>query len=380
MDTAFIRIVSLQKNRMQIHEVTQWLENIAPLNLQENYDNAGLIIGEPGNECSGMLIALDITEEIIAETLRKNCNLIIAHHPLIFKGLKNLNNKNYIERTVIAAIKNNIAVYAIHTNLDNILTGVNFKIAEKLKLKNLRVLVPKENTLVKLATFSPASHAEQIRNALFNAGAGAIGNYDECSFSAEGNGTFKAGKNADPYVGNIGERHMEHEVKIEVIVPENRKEFVIRQLMNVHPYEDVAYDVYPLVNTRNDIGSGAIGDLTMALSEEDLLKLLKKEFNVKVIRHSSFLHKNIMKIALCGGAGSFLIAAAKAAGADAFITADIKYHEFFDASNSIFLADIGHYESEQFTIDLVADILQQKFPNFAVLKTELNTNSIKYYL
>jgi dinuclear metal center YbgI/SA1388 family protein len=365
---------------MKIQEVIDCLENVAHKSLQEDYDNAGLIIGDAEEDCSGILTTLDITEEIIEEALQKKCNLIVAHHPIIFRGLKKINGKNYVERVVIAAIKNNIAVYAIHTNLDNVLNGVNLKIAEKLNLRNIEVLSPKENTLKKLVTFSPLANAEEVRTALFKAGAGKIGNYAECSYNVEGLGTFKAGESAKPYVGKQGEQHQEKEVRIEVIFPSHLGKEIIKVLKAVHPYEEVAYDIYALGNDRKDIGSGLIGELENPVSEKDLLYLLKENFKISAIKHTSFLHKEIKKIALCGGAGSFLISAAKYSGADSYITSDIKYHEFFDADNTIFLADIGHYESEQFTIELLTDILQGKFPNFAVLKTGVNTNPVKYYV
>ncbi len=364
---------------MKIDEIIKFLENIAPLSLQESYDNAGLLIGSSEDECTGILTSLDVTEAVIEEALKKNCNLIVAHHPIIFKGLKKLNGKNYVERTVISAIKNNIAVYAIHTNLDNIIEGVNNKLAEKLHLQNCKVLLPKEGTLKKLVTFSPRENAEKVQNGLFKGGAGSIGKYNECSFNLEGNGTFKANDGSNPYVGKIGERHTENETRIEVIFPEFLQNQIIRSLKEVHPYEEVAYDIYCLDNQQDDIGSGLIGELTESISEDELLKLLKSTFRLSTIKHTPFLHKKITKIALCGGAGFFLLPKAIAAGAQVYITSDVKYHEFFDADNRILLADIGHYESEQFTIELIAEFLQQKFLNFAVLKTEIITNPVNYY-
>jgi len=365
---------------MKINEVTSYLEGFAPLSLQEDYDNAGLLIGDAEVECNGILITLDITEEVIAEAIRRKCNLIVAHHPIIFRGLKKLNGKNYVERSVIAAIKNAVAVYAIHTNLDNVVNGVNYKIAQKLGLQNVQVLSPKEGTLKKLVTFCPLANAEVVRNALFKAGAGTISNYSECSYNVEGYGTFKAAEGTQPFVGEIGKRHTENETRIEVIFPSYLQQRLLASLRLSHPYEEVAFDIYPLVNTRNDIGSGLVGEIQEPVSDKDLLSQLKKAFGLSVIRHTELLHKKITKIAVCGGAGSFLIPAAKAVGADIFITSDIKYHEFFDADSTILLADIGHYESEQFTIDLLTEILQQKFPNFAVLKTETNTNPVKYFI
>lgn len=365
---------------MKIKEVVDCLENIAPTALQEDYDNAGLLIGSETDECNGILTTLDVTEDIIKEALQNKCNLIVAHHPIIFKGLKKLNGKNYVERVVMEVIKNNIAVYAIHTNLDNVLNGVNEKIAQKINLKDTEVLSPKENTLKKLVTFVPKVHAAKVRDALFMAGVGMIGKYSECSFNAEGTGTFKAKEGADPFVGKIGTRHEENEIRIEVIFPGYLQYEIIKKLKKAHPYEEVAYDIYQLTNFQNEVGSGLVGTLPEPISELELLSLVKEKFKLTIIRHTAFLHKKISKIAVCGGSGSFLIPAAKASGAEAYITSDIKYHEFFDADNKIFLADIGHYESEQFTIELLADILQQKFPNFAVLKTKLSTNPVNYFI
>jgi dinuclear metal center YbgI/SA1388 family protein len=364
---------------MKIAEVAECLENYAPLSLQEDYDNAGLLIGSADEECTGILSALDVTEEIISEAAQKKCNLIVAHHPIIFKGLKKLNGKNYAERTVISAIKNNISVYAIHTNLDNILQGVNNKIAQKLDLQDIAILSPKRELLKKLITFSPIDYSEKVRNALFEAGAGSIGKYNECSFNIAGEGTFKANEGASPFVGNIGERHTENEVRIEVIFPAYLESRVIWQMKNAHPYQEVAYDIYPLSNKWDEAGSGLIGTLKEPVEENELLIQLKSLFGLSVVRHTPLLHQKVKKIAVCGGAGSFLVSAAKACGADVFITGDIKYHEFFEADRSILIADIGHYESEQFTIDLITEILHQKFPNFAILKTEINTNPVNYF-
>ncbi len=365
---------------MKIRDIIKSLEKIAPLSLQENYDNAGLLVGDNETICTGIIVSLDVTEAVIDEAIEKNCNMVIAHHPIIFKGLKKLNGNNYVERTVISAIKNNISIYAIHTNLDNILEGVNRKLAEKLNLTNCKVLLPKENTLKKLVTFVPKKNAEEIRNALFEAGAGSIGNYGECSFNIEGKGTFKPLPGSDPFVGKIGERHTENESGIEVIFPAYLQNKIISSMKKAHPYEEVAYDIYKLENEQEDIGSGLVGELDEPLSEEELLNNIKKTFHLSVIKHTKFLNKRISKVALCGGSGFFLLSKAIATGAEAYITADIKYHEFFDSENKILLADIGHYESEQFTIDLLVEILQKKLPNFAVLKTEITTNPVNYFI
>lgn len=363
---------------MKIKEVVTCLEDFAPPSLQEEYDNSGLLIGDRDQQCTGVIICLDVTEDVVEEAARNKCNLVVAHHPIIFRGLKRLTGSNYVERTVISAIKKDIAIYAIHTNLDNVIEGVNKKIAEKIGLKNLSVLQPKKSVLKKLVTFAPVEHAPAVRDALFKVG-GNIGNYNECSFNIEGLGTFKAMEGADPYVGNIGERHEEKEIRIEMIFQAYQQNAIVQALKYAHPYEEVAYDIYSLDTILNQFGSGLVGELENPLTEKDLLLKLKSGFHLSSIRHTAFLDKTVTKIAVCGGAGSFLLNAAKVAGAQAFITSDIKYHEFFDADSEILVADIGHFESEQFTIDLLAGILKDKFPNFAVLKTEIVTNPVNYF-
>jgi dinuclear metal center YbgI/SA1388 family protein len=365
---------------MLINHITHFLETIAPASLQEDYDNAGLLTGNASMTCTGVLISLDCTEAIVQEAINKKCNLIVAHHPIIFSGLKKINGKNYVERTVIKAIKNDIAIYAIHTNLDNILHGVNGKMAEKLGLENIQILASKRNILQKLVVFVPKENAEKLTDALFAAGAGNIGNYSECSFSTNGVGTFKPGKNANPTKGQMDLRDTDEEVKVEVIFPVWLQGQIIAAMKANHPYEEVAHDIYNLANTYQETGSGIVGNLPEAVSEIDFLGRLSTIFKVKVVRHTALTGKKIQKVALCGGAGSFLTNTAKAAGADVYVTADVKYHEFFDADGQLLLADIGHFESEQFTIDLLFELLSDKFPNFALLKTGVNTNPVQYFV
>jgi dinuclear metal center YbgI/SA1388 family protein len=364
---------------MRIAEIIHLLETVAPLSFQEDYDNAGLLTGNVDWDCSGAIVSLDATEAVVKEAIDKNCNLIIAHHPIVFRGLKKITGKSYVERTVIAAIKHDIAIYAIHTNLDNVKQGVNKKIAEALRLQDLQVLQPRESLLKKLVTFAPVDKAENIRRALFDAGAGSLGKYTECSFNSEGTGMFKPGEGADPYVGETGKRHEEKELKIEVIFPAYLQQQVIAAMIAAHPYEEVAYDILSLGNYLSDVGSGMTGVLPAPVTEAELLRDIQSAFGLKVIRHTPFTGKKVKKIAVCGGAGIFLLPAALSSQADVFLTSDIKYHEFFDADGRILLADIGHYESEQFTIDLLFDILRQNFPNFAVLKTGINTNPVNYF-
>jgi dinuclear metal center YbgI/SA1388 family protein len=365
---------------MFIHQIISVLETKAPPYLQEGYDNAGLITGNASWQCTGIICTLDATEEVILEAKANNCNLVVAHHPIVFGGLKKLNGNNYVEKTVIAAIKNDIAIYAIHTNLDNIITGVNATIANKLGLVNRSVLAPKTGLLSKLFVFVPANHAENVRAALFAAGAGNIGNYSEASFNADGFGTFKGNSQTNPFVGEKGKRHEEKEVKIEVLVPNWLQNNVVKAMLAAHPYEEVAYDIVPLANTNQEIGSGLIGQLPEPMDEAIFLNMLKTSFNLTAIKHTPLLGKQVKTVALCGGAGSFLINKAVAAGADFYITADVKYHEFFDANGKMVIADIGHWESEQFTTDLLLELLQDNFPTFALLKSKVRTNPVAYFM
>lgn len=365
---------------MQIRDIIRELEKKAPLSLQESYDNAGLLTGNAEWECTGVLCTLDATEAVILEARERGCNLVVAHHPIIFGGLKKLNGKNYVERTVITAIKNDIAIYAIHTNLDNVLDGVNDRIADRLGLTNRRILSPKAGQLMKLYTFVPHAQANQVREALFAAGAGHIGEYSETSFNSEGTGTFKGSENTNPFAGQPGKRHEEKEVKIEVILPAYLQPSVVKALWEAHPYEEVAYDLVSLSNDNQLVGSGLLGELPEALDETGFLHMLKTSFELKMVKHTPLLGKKIKKVAVCGGSGSFLSGKALAAGADVYVTSDIKYHEFFDANDRILLADIGHWESEQFTTDLLVEILQAKFPTFAVLKSGVKTNPVHYFL
>ena len=364
---------------MKIADIISAIEVFAAPELQEEYDNAGLITGDNMWECSGTMCALDVTLKVIKEAKANKCNLIVAHHPIIFRGLKRITGKNYVEQVIIAAIKNDIAIYAAHTNLDNVVLGVNGMIAKKLELQKIRIMQPKNKMLRRLITFAPVDKAEQVRQAVFAAGAGHIGKYSECSFNSEGTGTFKAGEGADPYVGEIGEQHQEKETKVEIVYPFYLETQVVKALIAHHPYEEVAYDIFTMENVHFGIGAGVIGELKEPMEEKLFLQLLKERFRANGIRHTALLGKNIRKVAVCGGAGSFLIGKAVQMGADIYITADIKYHEFFDAENRLILADIGHYESEQYTIDLIRDLLVKKFPTFAVLKTSVDTNPVKYF-
>jgi len=360
-------------------DIIEHLESIAPPAFQEDYDNAGLITGMHNWDCTGVLVTLDATEEVILEAKRQQCNLVVAHHPIVFRGLKKINGKNYVEKAIITAIKNDIAIYAIHTNLDNVMQGVSGKMAEVLGLQDLHILSFKSNTLKKLFTFVPIESAEAVRKAIFDAGGGNIGKYSQCSFNMDGTGTFMAKEGADPYIGEVGKPTTTKEMKIEVIFPAYLENRVVQAMLDAHPYEEVAYDVVALSNFYQYAGAGVTGNLPEPMDEAAFLALLKERFGLPLVRHTPLTGRKVSRVALCGGAGSFLITSALAAGADVYVTADVKYHEFFDANGRMVIADIGHFESEQFTVELLHDVLRQKFPTFAVLKSATKTNPVNYY-
>lgn len=361
---------------MRIKDIISALEDWAPRSLQEDYDNSGLQVGDPNAEISAAMVCLDCTEAVVEEAAATGCGLIISHHPVIFRGLKSLSGGGYVERTILAAIKHNIALYAIHTNLDNVGSGVNHEIGLRLGAQNMQVLVSKAGQLRKLQVFVPVAHAETLRNALFAAGAGHIGAYDECSFGLEGKGTFRPGAGSKPFVGESGERHAEAELRLEMVYPTTSERAVVAALMATHPYEEAAYDLLPLLNTNAQLGTGMIGDLPEALAEEEFLAKVKEAFGLKVVRHTRLLEKPVKRIAWCGGSGAILINKAKAAGAHVYLTGDVKYHEFFDADNTLVVADIGHFGSEQFTMHLIQRRLRELFPTFAVRLTENVTDPI----
>lgn len=364
---------------MQVRDITSLIEKIAPLQYQENYDNAGLIVGSSEMDVTGILLCLDSTERVVDEAIEMDCNLIIAHHPIVFKGLKKLNGKNYVERTILKAIRHNIAIYAMHTNLDNMLhNGVNTKIAEKLELSRLKIIQPKIDTLCKLAVYTPIENAEGIKNVMFESGAGHIGNYSECSFEAQGNGSFKPSAAANPTIGTHGQRQNLSEIKIEVLLPMHLVNQVLSNVRAIHPYEEFAYDLIQINNTNQTIGAGIYGDLPKPMEGKQFLKYIKEKLNLQVVRHTAF-EKPIKTVAICGGSGSFLIQNIKQIKADAYVTADIKYHEFFDVENQYMLCDIGHYESEIYTLEIFFKEIKEKYPTFAVIFCKENTNPIQYF-
>ena len=363
---------------MKLKELCSYLDSIIPLSFQESYDNSGLQCGSPDNEISSALITLDVTGEVMAEAEASGCDVIISHHPLIFRDLKSITGKTMTEKILKSAIKKDIAIYSAHTNLDVVSAGVSRKMAEKLNLQKVSVLSPLKNRLLKLVTFVPASHLDSVRESVFNAGAGVIGNYDNCGFTTEGTGSFRGNESTDPFVGEKGKIHFENEIRFETIMFSHLKNRVIKALIESHPYEEVAYDIYPLENTNLREGSGCVGELPREMPAKEFLELLSVAFSARGIKFSGQAGQPVKKVALCGGSGSALINDAIDSEADAYVTADIKYHSFFEAGERILLADIGHYESENAAKEIIYDFIIKKFPKFALRFSEVNTNPINY--
>lgn len=369
---------------MKIKDVIAILEEISPLAYSEGFDNTGLLVGDENTKVTGILVTLDTLESVVEEAIEKNCNLIVSFHPIIFSGLKKFTGKTYVERTVQKAIRNDIAIFSNHTALDNAYRGVNFAICNKLGLKDVEILIPQENTIKKLITFVPKKEVEKVREAIFEAGGGSIGNYENCSFNIEGRGSFKGNESSNPVIGKKGQIHFEEEIQIGILFGKHLESKIIAALHKSHPYEEVAYEITTLENTNQHIGMGMVGNLETSMEESEFLHFLKKTMNTECIRHSEFSGQTVNRVSVLGGSGSFAIEAAKRAKADVFISADFKYHDFFQAESNILLADIGHYESEQYTKDLLYSFLTEKITNFApalqksIFKSDINTNPISY--
>jgi dinuclear metal center YbgI/SA1388 family protein len=363
---------------MKIKEIITVLEEMAPLAYAEDFDNVGLLVGNAEQEATGVLVCHDALEKVIEEAIAKNCNLVVCFHPILFTGLKKITGKNYVERVLIKAIKNDIAIYAVHTALDNHQDGVNRIFCNALELTNTKILIPKTHFIRKLVTYTIAENAEKLRNALFDAGAGSIGNYENCSFNSKGIGTYMGNEHSDPQVGERFEFVQGDEIKIEVTFEKHLQAKILKALFSHHVYEEVAYEIYELQNEHQNIGLGMIGELQKPMNETDFLHFLKEKMQAGGIRHSSLLNKSIQKVAVLGGSGSYAIKNAIAAGADAFLTADLKYHQFYEAENKLLLADIGHFESERYTKNYIVDYLRKKILNFAIILSEENTNPVKY--
>lgn len=363
---------------MVVSEVTKIIEGFAPPAIAESFDNVGLMVGEGSMRVTGILLTLDVIEEHIDEAIERGLNLIITHHPLIFSPLKTISGRDYIQRIIIRALRNNIAIYSAHTNIDSTQGGVSHRLGEMLELTNMRVLHPSSGNLLKLIIYTPFDYANSVRKALADSGAGTIGAYGSCSFSSSGEGRFSAKEGAAPFVGSIGELHTENEERIETIVAAHKLDSVMNAVRRVHPYEEIAYDIIELKNKDKNIGLGVTGELSCEVSMVDFIERVKKVVKIPTIKHSRPHKTTVRTVALCGGAGASFIGDAIRSNADIYLTGDLKYHDFFTPEKSITIADIGHFESEQFTLDIFYDVLIKKITNFAICKTTINCNPINY--
>lgn len=363
---------------MKLKSIIEKINSEYPFSIQENYDNSGLQIGFLQNTISNILVCFEINEEVVKESIKKKCQLIITHHPLIFSPIKNLITKDHKSKLIINLIKNSISVLSLHTNLDNHRFGVSYVLAKKLNLNSIKILQPKQNLLKKLVFFCPIKKSDYVLNKILDVGAGKIGDYSECSFSSLGEGSFKGLENSNQHVGEKYIRHIEKEKKIEVVFENYLEKKIIHELLKTHPYEEPAYEIYSLKNSHNYFGSGVYGTLEQSEEKDSFIKKIKKELSLKTIKTNKTKIEKIKKIALCGGSGAFLINSAKQKKCDIFISGDIKYHDFENSPNMV-IADIGHYESEIHTKLLLVDILKKINNNFALFLSEKDTNPIEYY-
>ena len=363
---------------MKLKELCSYLDSAVPLSFQEGYDNSGLQLGLPDKEISSALLTVDVTEEVLDEAAYAGCDIIVSHHPVIFACLKRLSGQSLAERILLKAIRLDIAIYSSHTNLDVINNGVSRKMAEKMDLMNVKVLSPLRNRLLKLVTYVPDNHLDKVKEAIFEAGAGLTGGYDNCGFSSQGTGSFRGSESTNPFVGEKGKVHFEKETRFETVLYSHLKDKVVNALLEAHPYEEPAYDIYLLENENIEAGMGCTGELSEAMEEGEFLKFISELFTAKSLRYSGLTGKKIKKVALCGGSGGFLLNDALYAGADAFVTAEIKYHSYFETGKKMLLADIGHYESEKFSAEILYDLIIKKFPKSALRFSEINTNPINY--
>lgn len=352
---------------MKLIDIIKHIEDFAPLALQESWDNSGLILGDKNQEVNSIMVCLDVSETVLNEAIEKGCNLILSHHPIIFKGIKKLTESNSDQRLLRKAIKNDIAIYAAHTSLDNAKEGINNFLAKKLGLKNISILAPKEDCLFKIVTYVPNAYADIVREAMFQAGAGSIGDYNACSYNLEGTGTFVAQEGTNPFVGKIGEMHLENEIRIETIVPSHLLSNVIRSLCTSHPYEEPAYDVFQTHIQWKQAGLGVVGELENGIEEEEFFQLLKTTLHLSTFRRSPRLGKKVKKIAICSGSGADFITKAKAANADAYLSGDISYHRFFEHDDKMLIIDIGHSETELPTKELFCNELGKRINGIQVI-------------
>ena len=357
---------------MKIKEVIQFLEQKFPLHWQEDFDNCGVQCGDKERELTGIVVCFDMSEAVIDEALAQGSNMVISHHPIIYKhGLKKIEPTNRVGKIIYKALENKILLYSMHTNIDSGKAGGNVLFAKKLELQNLSVLVPKENQFCKLVVFVPAENSALLKEAMFKIGCGNIGNYSHCSYSCEGIGSFKPLTGVNPHIGKHNRLERVDEERIEMIFPKNIKRQVIETLYGHHPYEEPAFDIITLENQNREVGLGRIGLLPTSMLAKDFILYIKEKLNLDFVKFSGNRDAEIKKVAVCGGGGASFISEALTAGVNAYITGDLKYHDFFIPENKMLLIDIGHFEGEHFIREIITSLLQENFNTFATHFTEV---------
>jgi len=366
---------------MTCGEIIKILETWAPREISLERDNPGLQVGSGKNIVKNILLSLELTMDVINESIAKECNLIITHHPLIFHPVKSLDfqrdkNSMLIEKL----IKNDLTLFSAHTNLDFTKNGVSFELAKMLGLKGIDFLVNLSANQYKISVFVPGDHVEEVADAIFNAGGGIIGEYSRCSFRTGGTGTFFGSNKTTPFLGEKGKQEQVSEIKLEAIADSWKLGGIISAVINAHPYEEPAYDIYPLKNKNINYGMGAVGELDKQLGREEFLKYVSEKLKAKCLKYTSGKSESIKKIAVCGGAGTELLKEAVQSGADAFVTADVKYHTFHDAQGKILLVDAGHYETEIHVLNQIEKELSTAAENnFKIFKYSGSTNPVIIY-
>ncbi len=369
---------------VRCQQIFDWIEEWADPALAEDWDHIGNLVGSPADSVSRVLVTLDVTDEVIAEAIDENVNLIVAHHPLFRDPIPYLRSDLFSSSRVYRLIQKGISLYAAHTNLDAAPGGINDVLADLLGLRDVEILFPTyEENLYKIVVFVPLGHEERVREAISARGGGWIGNYSDCTFQTEGVGTFRPLEGTKPFIGETGELERVRETRIETIAPQKKLSDLLKNMIAAHPYEEVAYDIYPLKNTGTKAGLGRIGRLPESLALADFARKVKDSLGLGMVRITGDPQRSVSKIALCGGGGMSLLEQAIKCDADLYLTGDIRHHGALDAlDRGIALVDGGHYGTERVIVPVLADYLQKKAKEagegLTVLVSQINTDPFSY--
>ncbi len=359
-------------------ELMKFMEEFAPVNLAEDYDNVGLLIGSRNQEIKKVLVCLDVTTKVVEEAVEKKVNLIVSHHPIIFKGLKRIVEEDPKGRLLYKLIRNGIGVYSAHTNMDFTHGGINDTLANLLGLSNIRNLKKhKEDRFFKIVVFVPEQNTDTVREAMCSAGAGWVGDYSDCTFMVKGTGTFKPLEGTNPYIGSKGNLEKVEEYRLETIVPQKKLKKVVNAMIEAHPYEEVAYDVYPMELSLKEYGFGKVGSLVETQKLDKFISTVKEKLNVKSVRVIGSVKKEIRNVAVfCGSFDTDVINSMN--GVDVLVTGDMKYHDALDAAEmGLCIIDAGHYSTERIMVPRLAWILSQRFASVDIETSILEENPIK---